>query len=393
MSVTTDIQAMITDLRDSLETAINEMITWRPTTFTPASPVPFDAAPVTAYDGAELLGRIDTASASLAIPIDADMTGLPVFAGNAPQLGSVLEIPFNSNPLADFDGERFVSPQFQSAILDMLEQELRQDIEEGRLGIPEGVERQIWDREAERDLIAVNRSLKLAGDTFAKQGFSLPPGKLDAKRQEILAQYTATQNTRSREIAEKQADMTSENHKLAVTSLIDTQKMHMDFTLRYGDYLFRIARETVDAMILIYNSRIARFAAENDGYKTEASVFASRVQAYVAQFSAIVEKARAQGVLATSALGAKVQGVLAAVDVERLNKNVELENVRTSAEAYRVFEAALTSRIQILAEQIKAENQVQLSAQKAAADLLSGLAQAVNTSDANITVSRITAGV
>lgn len=103
----------------------------------------------------------------------------------------------------------------------------------GGTGISPAVEDQIWQRSRDR---IVSDGLRVESQTmteFASRGFSLPPGALAAKLQEVrFEQLTKTQES-SRDTAIKQAEIEIENLRFAVDLAVKSRMQAMTAATDY----------------------------------------------------------------------------------------------------------------------------------------------------------------
>jgi hypothetical protein len=318
------------------------------------------------------------------IPPPLTLAGLPVFTAAMPSADNFPDLPFKDNPLSGFNITQFKRQVYESPVLDQVGKVLLDDITNGRTGVPAAVEDDIWKRQAERDLIALGDSLKLAADTFSKQCFSLAPGRLDRKRSELITNYTFTRNDRSREISQKQAEITQTNRQFAITTAVEIEKQQMQFAMQFAAFTLDVAKETVNAGIAIYNAYLARYTALLEGYKTETQVFEARLRAFSTQieiYKGELEAARITGELNVQQIEiykakiaaqeqlvriytAKVEGYTASANVEKLKIDVfkaQIEGYQAEIQAkvaeYGGYEAQLrgeTARVQGFEAEVQA---------------------------------------
>ena len=103
----------------------------------------------------------------------------------------------------------------------------------GGTGISPAVEDQIWQRSRDR---VVSDGMRVESQTmteFAARGFSLPPGALAAKLQEVRFEQLAKTQESSRDTAIKQAEIEIENLRFAVDLAVKSRMQAMTAATDY----------------------------------------------------------------------------------------------------------------------------------------------------------------
>lgn len=309
--------------------------------------------------------------ANIEIPSPMSLADIPDFRATMPVIGNTIDLPYTDNPLSGFNTTLYDKRVYKGEELTIINTALQDDIIKGRTGIPEGLEKEVWKRKAERDIIALQESLKLARNIFTKKGFSLPPGKMRKAEQQLIDSYSITKIDHSRDIAINQAESAQKNRQFAITSALQLEQQHMQFTIQTAGFMLDLARETVNAGIAIYNAHIAKMGIQLDIYKTEASVYEAQLRAFSIRIEAYkgeLEGAKLRGDLNTQQIEiykarisaqellvniftARVNAVVAVGNLEKL----KLDAFRGQIEAYQAEVQAKTAEFQGFEAQIKGE--------------------------------------
>lgn len=128
-------------------------------------------------------------------------------------------------------------------------------ITNGGTGINAAVEDQIWQRGRDRVVNDGKRAESQTLNDFASRGFSLPPGALAARLQEIRFEQLGKTQELSRDVAIEQAKIEIETLRFAIEQAIDSRMKAMDAAANY----IRALMSGVDAS--------AQVAALNSGAK------------------------------------------------------------------------------------------------------------------------------
>lgn len=266
---------------------------------------------------------------------------------------------------------------YQSELLDEVNSKLLYDIQNGTAGLPEVIEQQFYDRAANRETEAGRKAKQQAADEFAARGFSLPPGALSRRMQEINQDVANKQSTLSREVYINQAERALQQLQFALTTALQSEGLLMNYSNSVAQRAFDAQRAIMDASIAIFNANVAAYNAGVQAYATYAQVFRTRIEAetlkleqYNAQLQGqkLIGDINLQDIQAyTASINAiqtivdtyktEVQAKMAEVDVQRL----VLEGYRTEVEAFRSRVDAKNSEYQSYTAQINGElSKVQL---------------------------------
>ena len=122
-------------------------------------------------------------------------------------------------------------------------------------------------------------------DTAAR-GFTLPSGAMASALARARQEAANNDNKTSNEIAIAQAEMEQKNLQFAVTTSASLRTTMVNFTIAYLQNIVTVngqavshANNVANAIIETYNSLVKVYAANLEGYKADASVFQTRMQA------------------------------------------------------------------------------------------------------------------
>lgn len=115
---------------------------------------------------------------------------------------------------------------------------LENTIVNGGTGIPDAIESQIWQRHRDNIQAEFATQLAAAFTNFSAKGFSLPPGALAARVEDISNKVTLKSAEASRDLAIKRTDIEIENIKFAVEL---STKLRMQALQAAADYIKAMA--------------------------------------------------------------------------------------------------------------------------------------------------------
>lgn len=270
-----------------------------------------------------------------------------------PTLHAIAPVDSLSAPTALF---AFSEVAYSSALLDSSKAKLLRDMTHGGYGIETNDEIALWNRAAEREL----RGAAIASDevarTMASRGFSLPPGAMLAQLASTQQAATEKLSSVSRDIALKRADMYVENRKFTITEVRELEQILIGTHMSVMERALNASKATVEFGIALYNSRISKFNALMEGYKSNVSAYAEQVRAAVSQLEAQkvklevvqteigIQKSRAE-IYNTQVEGQKAILEMYRTDISAMQGLVDVE--RLKLDGFR-------SSVEIFSEQIRA---------------------------------------
>jgi len=219
---------------------------------------------------------------------------LPVVT--APKLSDV-SIPSLSNPdLPVFDGTlvdttltapavafTYAEPIYTSVQLNALVAKLSAELQNGGYGIEVADERQIWERERDREALAATQRLDEVKASIAALGYRQPPGAMQAAIIKATQDSQAKAASASRETAIKRADMFVENRKFTIQTTLQLQQFLADTHNKVQDRILKAAEVAVSSAVQIFNSAVQAYNTRLERYKTQAQVFEARMRAAAVQ--------------------------------------------------------------------------------------------------------------
>lgn len=200
------------------------------------------------------------------------------FAENAPE--------FVDSPLAAVFN--WSEPQYVTEILSEVEDKLR-DMWNGRLGIPPEVENAMWLRATEREELTAQRNIASAFTEFSNRGFTMPPGTLAQRTDQMRDEYNRQAAGLNREITIEVAKIHVENVRFAVTQGVAVETLYYSIFANATNRLFEAEKARVEQQLAVYNAMVSVFNAK-------VSLYSTRITAYNARIAVVLDtyKARLQ---------------------------------------------------------------------------------------------------
>ena len=275
-----------------------------------------------------------------------------------------LDVPENFT----YDMSVFQHNDVWNAILSKIES----DLEDGATGLDPTIEAAIYQRHKDRQQIENDRIYRETEDMYGAAGFNLPTGAMVARLSEIKAEIARKEDDASLDIMVKQADLAQNNSQFAIEKGIQISQMLQSFYIQSEDLTFRIALETRNKAIEIFNAKVAFYNVKLDAYKTEASVYASRLQGELTKIEAFKSEVTAIGIQAdaqktqvdiyTQKLSAiEIQSRIYTTQLEGTKvelglENLKIESYKAMVEAYTAELNAENINVEAFKARIEAEN-------------------------------------
>src|SRR5262249_26203964 len=140
----------------------------------------------------------------------------------------------------------------------------------GSSGLPPAVEQAIFDRAVDREEHNVEKMVKEAYDEFATRGYTLPPGVLMARTDEIRQKAQLAVNSANRELMIKAAEWELENIKFAVEQGVACENILVNLFTNQAQRVFEGQKFEVQARIDVYRAFVDLFNARQNAYRTAA---------------------------------------------------------------------------------------------------------------------------
>jgi len=285
----------------------------------------------------------------ISIPDPPDVT-LPDFSDTAPDF--TVEAP----------GDSFVYGEtpYSSTLLDEVKSWLETQIEDGGTGLASDVEEALINRAQARKEIERQSKYAEAEQYFSGRGHTLPPGALSGRLLNIQEQIGKETQQQDDDILIEQARLAQTNTHFAVEQagkLEATLIAHFNTT---AQRTFEVARVRQQVAMDIFNAAVAHYNAENEGYKTAAAVYETRIKAstlILEQYKLTLEGKELQGKLREIVLNQynlELQGVKTLVDLyatemgaAKIKSDINvsrIEGYRARIEAYNSRIGAITAK-------------------------------------------------
>lgn len=255
-----------------------------------------------------------------------------------PAFDATLPIDQLTEPTTSFD---FVEHNYSSDILETIKAKLLGDLRNGGYGIEPNDELALWERARERELKAADAAIDEATAQIASRGFILPPGALFHTQQIAEQDALDKASTLNREIALARSDLYLKNRQFVIQQSQNLEAILIQYHGARAERALNAAKAQVEVGISLYNLRVQKFQALLDSYRTQATVYETRIRA---------------NLVALESFKAQIEGVRAAIDVQALLVNVyktQVEAANIGINLYRTeMEAA---QIQASVEKLKLE--------------------------------------
>lgn len=141
----------------------------------------------------------------------------------------------------------------------------------GGTGINPTVEDQIWQRGRDRVIADGLRAESQTQNEFAMRGFSLPPGAMAARLQQVRFEQLSKTQEQSRDVAIKQADIEVENLRFAVEQAIRSRVAAMQAAADYIRALMSGVDSAVRVASLNADAKARAMSATADLYRARLS--------------------------------------------------------------------------------------------------------------------------
>lgn len=290
---------------------------------------------------------------------------------------------------------------FQDTLLDAVKTKLNFWLDNNQTGLSDAIYQAIWQRAREREDGISLQAREESFEEFAARGFSLPPGALVKRNQEIIQGNQNKSSSLSREQAIKQAEMEVDNVRYAMTEASRLEVALIDNHLQTERLGFDIARTTVDLALQLFAAQVNRYNADVSAFRTRAEVFKVLLEGEVLKldvFRAELEGEKIKGEINTQKIDnyrAQIDAVLATfelfksqleasrfvIDSNRLlidKFSAEIEGFATEARAAAIATDIYSSRIN--AEKLKIDSfSSEVDAFQAQTNAYSALVQAKAT--------------
>ena len=254
----------------------------------PAPALNFGTAP-TQFSGA--------IPASPSIDLNFDFPTISLDLPTPPSLLTLDAIAFDAPTIPDFNPTvpvlSIVAPnvvpfkegaQFTSGLLTQVQTDLQNALSEGTwTGLPGDIEVNLFDRAREREYRQQADALASLDRDMEVLGYAFPPGVWLDARIKIQTETAYTISGLSRDIMIKQAELTLDNITKARAIAVDLEGKLIDYSNQVQQRAFETSKYITEASIALYNAGVQAYAAQLEGYKTQAAIYDSRIRGLLAQ--------------------------------------------------------------------------------------------------------------
>lgn len=224
-------------------------------------------------------------------------------------------------------------------------------------GLPPDVERAMFARAADREALAVRRTLAEIETEFSARGFALPTGtmrqRLDAAREDSLLK----QMTMNRDLTIESAKWVLENVRFAVQQGLAAEQVLADIWRFTAAQVFEAAKLQFQFYLEVYNAQVALFNARQNAYQAGVQVWRTRIDAEmqkIAVFKAEVDAELARGELNKQ----KVATFTALIDAMKVRVQMyaeEMAGAKVKSDAVRNIVEVFRADVAAYGEQIEAD--------------------------------------
>lgn len=247
---------------------------------------------------------------------DAPGFSLPTFSAQAP--ANLL-----NPPTAQFS---YVDPGYTSQLQDPLIAKLLSDLVNGGYGIDPNDETMLWFRARDRAAQEGRTRVKEVQRRHAATAFPMPQGAYYAAIEEAEEEALKALSEANRDIALKRADLYVENRRFTIQEVRSYEQVLISLYNATQERALNYSKAVVEMGIAIYDASVRNYNAQLDAYKTEATVFESKIRAELAK---------------TEIYRAQIQAQLARVEFNK----AKIEQFRAQLEAIQITVDLYKSRL------------------------------------------------
>ena len=285
-----------------------------------------------------------------------------------------------------------INPQYH-AQLARIETQLTKYLD-GGTGLKPEIEEAIYNRARARNEIEAKKVQDAVFADTAARGFTLPGGAMMSALARARQDAANNANKTSNEIAIAQAEMEQKNLQFAVTTSAGLRTAAINASLSYLNSIVALngqasayASSMVNALVETYNATVRAYTAKLEGYKADAQVFQSLLQAALAGIE--VYKAEIQALQALTQVDqAKVNVYQARIDVLTAMTGMyktQVDAAVSKASLERLKIDVFQAQVQAYGAQVSAKNAewqgytAQISGNEAQARVFGSQAQAYSS--------------
>ena len=216
----------------------------------------------------------------------------------------------------------------------------------GGTAIDSTVEDAIWRRQSERDDIAMFDEINDELGAMGALGYSLPQGVDVAMIDGKMVKNSLQRQDRSRQIAEKVADLEQDQRKFSVTAATNIETMNIQEKSARMQRALDAAKYLPDLVVRIFEAEVSKF-------KALADVMLGKVQALVSSYNADVQAYQVEGNISGKNADLQIEEAkLIEMNTEnnlRLALETSTRNLQTALQQWNIGVEAEKGIAQILA--------------------------------------------
>lgn len=260
-------------------------------------------------------------------------------------------------------GFNWESSPYNSEIWETFLQKVLKGLNEGGTGLSPDVEQAIYNRAIYRQQLENDKAVNNAENYFAAKGFTLPPGAVASRVQEISIEILRANTDLNEKIAIGQAELAQKNEHFYVEMARQAEVILREFFNTQENRMLEAAKTTVLMGIEIFKSYVTKQSLKIEIYKTKLSVYIERVKATLAKVD--IFKAEIEAVVAASnlqrtkvelysaqvgaleVLGKFYNTRLQAVEIAQRIENTKIDLFKIEVEVYSAKLAAEKNKVDI----------------------------------------------
>jgi len=278
---------------------------------------------------------------------DLPVLDFPDFEGVRPDINLVA-------PVIIINDGNFV---YQSDLLDAVREKLLYDVINGGTGLGADIEQDIWERNQERDQLALADSMTRATSEWSARGFNYPNGILGGMLIPLEVEYMHKRTDTSRDIAIEQAKLAQTNTHFAIQQGLAFEQMWINWQNSIAQRTFEASKAYAEALLKQYSIELDVQKTLIEQYKADAQVFAERIKGEIAKLENVRIQAEINKNITESDRN-RVEVYKAQVDaMETIVKSYghEVEAVKVVAETQKIKMEAFKAAVEAYVAQINAK--------------------------------------
>jgi hypothetical protein len=311
---------------------------------------------------------------SYTLPIEPVITDLVVPAPPSlviPEFEGTLEIVEENLCLPP--GFNWESSPYNSEIWETFLQKVLKGLNEGGTGLAPEVEQAIYNRAIYRQQIENDRAVRDAENYFAAKGFTLPPGAVASRVQEISIEILRANTDLNEKIAIGQAELAQKNEHFYVEMARQAEVILREFFNTQENRMLEAAKTTVLMGIEVFKAYINKQSLNIEVFKARLLVYVENVKATLARVD--IYKAEVEAVIAASNLQ-RTRVELYSAQVGALEVLGKFYNTRL--QAVKLAQEIENTKVDIFKIEVEVYS-AQLAAERNKVDIFSALNEAERT--------------